>query len=80
MTDEELGEKLKRQREKTSRMDSQSKSVERQEILFLPKDHLASDAGYRGITQLLNDGNRFHNSPMEGGEALCASRILRSDP
>ena len=77
MTDEELGEKLKRQREKTLRMDSQSKSVERQEILFLPKYlHLASDAGYRGITQLLNDGIAFHNSPMEGGEALCASRIL----
>ncbi len=77
LTNEDLGEILKRQRERTLRMDSQSKSCERQEILLLPKYiHLAADAGYRGITQLLNDGIAFHNSPMEGGEALCASRIL----
>lgn len=79
LTDDALREALETQREKTLRMDSGKRSREKQEILLLPKYiHLASDAGYRGLTQLLNDGIAFHNSPMEGGEALCASRILEA--
>ena len=79
LSDEALRDRLLRQREKTLRMDSQSKGCERQEMLLLPKYiHLAADTGYRDITQLLNEGISFHNSPMEGGEALCASRFLEA--
>lgn len=77
MTDEELGQLLERQREKTLRTDSCRRSRERREFLLLPKYiHLAADAGYHELTQLLNEGIAFHNSPMEGGTSLCAFRIL----